>query len=864
MATRLLRVTIGAAVMLATLFGAPQAASAAFSPLKEAGRESFVRGELLVRFHPSVGHVRRAQALHEEGATRKRWLPVPGLELVSLPRGVSVTAAVREFEVKPQVMYAEPNYLYRKAELPNDNRFVAGEMWALNQVSDADIDAPEAWDLTQGSYDVLVAVVDTGIRYDHPDLAANIYVNPGEVPADGIDNDANGKVDDVRGWDFAGNGTTPDNHPMDEEGHGTHVAGTIGARGNNALGVAGVNWNVKLLPVRVLGPEGGTNADVTAGFAYAALQGARVVNASLGGGEESLSMKAAIDAATNTLFVVAAGNEFANNETAPAYPCNYTSANLVCVAATTPTDDLADFSNYGTTSVDLGAPGTGIVSTWIPYDAVFTDGFEDPLVWTAGGTPNTWAATTARKFEGLQSATDSPAGNYPDSSNNWFRTTSSINLTGRQGCIAEYQMMLQSEFPGDGVVIAGSTDAVNWSEVDDWVGETIDFPNSWFTFETPLEEFDGEPTFSLRFGFTSDIHTGDGYDGVYLDRVRVKCLGSSFDEEDYFSISGTSMATPHVAGVAALAWALEPTATVAHVRKALLNGGDALPSLAGKTVTGRRLNARGTLLALARRSLVVAKFGLGAGTVTSAPAGIDCGAACAAAFPDAATVTLAATPAPGSTFAGWFGDCSGTGSCQVTLTGVKLVGAQFDLLPAPPEHPTVTLVAAPKTLVYGRAATLTGVLKRGNAPLASQVVTLSGRPVGSPAFAPIPWATTDSAGRFRVAVKPAKRTTFKATFARVAADPTAVVRVAHFITLSATRRSGRIQFGGAVRPRHSGRVVSIQRRRAGHWVTVRTTRTSRRSAFQVTVPVGAGSAQFRARIGADAEHLAHVSRVVRA
>ena len=165
---------------------------------------------------------------------------------------------------------------------------------------------------------------------------------------------------------------------MDEEGHGTHVAGTIGARGNNALGVAGVNWNVKLLPVRVLGPEGGTNADVTAGFAYAALQGARVVNASLGGGDESLSMKAAIDAATNTLFVVAAGNEFANNETAPAYPCNYTSANLVCVAATTPTDDLAEFSNYGTTSVDLGAPGTGVVSTWIPYDAVFTDGFEDP------------------------------------------------------------------------------------------------------------------------------------------------------------------------------------------------------------------------------------------------------------------------------------------------------------------------------------------------------------------------------------------------------------------------------------------------------------------------------------------------------
>ena len=851
--------------MLATLFGAPQAASAAFSPLKETGREPFVRGELLVRFHPSVGHSRRAQALLDEGASRKRWLPVPGLELISLPGDVSVGAAVREFESKPEVMYAEPNYIYRKAELPNDTRFVAGEMWALNQVSDADIDAPEAWDLTQGSYDVLVAVVDTGIRYDHPDLAANIYTNPGEVPADGIDNDANGKVDDVRGWDFAGDGTTPDNDPMDIEGHGTHVAGTIGARGNNGLGVAGVNWNVKLLPVRVLGPEGGTNADVTAGFAYAALQGARVVNASLGGGGESLSMKAAIDAATNTLFVVAAGNDAADNEVVSTYPCNYTSANLVCVAATNRTDELADFSNYGTTSVDLGAPGTEIVSTWLPYEAVFSDGFEDPLAWTAGGTPNTWAATTAHKLDGAKSGTDSPAGPYADDSDNWFQTTNAINLTGREGCVADYQIMLQTEFLADGVLVEGSDDGVTWDSdpLDGLSGQTPDFPNAWFGIETPLgEDFDGVASFYLRFAFVSDEEAD--FDGVYLDRVRVKCLGATFDADDYFSIDGTSMATPHVAGVAALAWALEPTATVAHVRKALLEGGDALPSLDGKTVSGRRLNARGTLLALARRSLVVAKFGLGAGTVTSAPAGIDCGVACAAAFPDAATVTLAATPAPGSKFAGWFGDCSGTGPCQVTLTGVKLVGAQFDLLPAPPEHPTLSLAASPKAVTFGRATTLAGVLKLGSAPLAGQVVTLSGQPVGSPAFAPIPWATTDAAGRFRVTVKPAKRTTFKATFARVAADPTEVVRVRHLITLSATRGNGRMHFQGAVGPRHPGRVVSIQRKRAGRWVTVATVRTSRRSGFQGAVPAGPGSAHFRARIGADREHLANVSRVVRA
>jgi hypothetical protein len=260
----------------------------------------------------------------------------------------------------------------------------------------------------------------------------------------------------------------------------------------------------------------------------------------------------------------------------------------------------------------------------------------------------------------------------------------------------------------------------------------------------------------------------------------------------------------------------------------------------------------------------VAKFGLGTGTVTSLPAGIQCGAVCAAAFPDAASVVLTATPAPGSTFAGWFGACLGTTTCPLTLDGVKLVGAQFDLLAPPAEHPTVTLAAAPTTVVYGRAATLTGVLRLAGAPLAGQVVTLSGQPVGSPGFAPIPWATTNAAGQFRVNVKPAKRTTFKATFARVAVDPTAVVRVRHFVTLGATRRSGRIRFRGVVGPRHAGRVVAIQRRRAGRWVTATTTRSSRRSAFQVTVPAGPGSGQFRARIGADIEHLANVSRVVRA
>ena len=273
------------------------------------------------------------------------------------PRRTSVEHAVRAFEARPEVLYAEPNWIYRAAATPNDPRYA--ELWGLSQSSDADIDAPEAWDDNTGSGAVTVAVADTGIAYDHPDLAPNMWTNAAD-PVGGGDNDANGFVDDVRGWDFIDN----DNDPRDLSGHGTHVAGTIGARGHNGLGVTGVNWNVGLMAVRVLGEDGGTNASVTNGFDYAGDMGADVVNASLGGGGPAQAMKDAIDAHGDTLYVVSAGNGGFdgvgdNNDFLPQYPCNYTSANLICVAATGETDVLTGFSNYGVASVDLAAPGAG-------------------------------------------------------------------------------------------------------------------------------------------------------------------------------------------------------------------------------------------------------------------------------------------------------------------------------------------------------------------------------------------------------------------------------------------------------------------------------------------------------------------------
>jgi serine protease len=171
-------------------------------------------------------------------------------------------------ERNPEVLYAEPNWIYHTSATPNDPRFP--DLWGLNQPSDADIDAPEAWDLQTGSGNVIVAVVDSGVAYDHPDIAPNRWLN--DDPPGGGDSDGNGFVDDTNGWDFVDN----DNTPIDENGHGTHVAGTIGAQGNNGIGTTGVNWDVSLMAVRAADAWGQiTDARIADAFSYACKNGAR-------------------------------------------------------------------------------------------------------------------------------------------------------------------------------------------------------------------------------------------------------------------------------------------------------------------------------------------------------------------------------------------------------------------------------------------------------------------------------------------------------------------------------------------------------------------------------------------------------------
>lgn len=277
-----------------------------------------------------------------------------GYRRLQLPPEVTADDAQATLEINGIVEEAERNYVLDLLGTPNDPLF--SELWGLQQ-----IESTQAWDESTGSEAITVAVLDTGMDLDHPDLAPNLVRNTGEIPGNGIDDDGNGFVDDVSGWDFAGN----DNDPNDTHGHGTHVAGTIGAVGQNGQGVVGVNWSVGILPLRVCSASGCTSTAVAEGMLYAAEMGARVANASLGGVHPPLrSHQSAIAAMAEagTLLVAAAGNSSSNNDSLPVYPASYEDDNVIAVASTSPGDGRSSFSNYGVTSVDLGAPGESILS----------------------------------------------------------------------------------------------------------------------------------------------------------------------------------------------------------------------------------------------------------------------------------------------------------------------------------------------------------------------------------------------------------------------------------------------------------------------------------------------------------------------
>jgi PKD repeat protein/subtilisin family serine protease len=360
-------------LVLSNLFYQP--ASARSSPA--AGTDyPAVSGRIIVKFRSGVQLARdRYGALHTGRAALDRLLASPDVRterpLVNRPdpkdaiglgriyrldlaRGADAAALIAALAADPAVEYAEPDYIARAVTTPNDPLFP--QQWGLTKIN-----APAAWDVVTGTQTVVIAIVDSGIDLTHPDLAGRLWVNPGEIPGNGLDDDNNGYVDDVNGWNFV-HGT---NNLYDGNGHGTQVAGVAAATANDGVGIAGLCWNCRIMPVRVMADSGVSNySDIAAGVIYAADKGARVINLSLGGYAYSNALRDAVNYAVSKGAVVVggAGND---NVAAPFYPAAY--ENVIAVAATDPDDHKVNFSNYGTW-VDLSAPGAVITTTFLGGD----------------------------------------------------------------------------------------------------------------------------------------------------------------------------------------------------------------------------------------------------------------------------------------------------------------------------------------------------------------------------------------------------------------------------------------------------------------------------------------------------------------
>lgn len=375
-------ITIGSAALFTIIFISaivvkPTAAAPKSDKSPKPIAAKYQPQELLVKFKPGIGKNKIDSIAKGHGAIKiksfkplrgKHGLPIERWRQIKVGKKTDIKKTLAHLSRHPSVEAVELNFVHTPHLLPDDPSF--SEQWGLDNdglpfgQDDADIDAPEAWELTTGSREVIIAVIDSGIDYNHPDLAANIWQNQDEIAGNGIDDDDNGYIDDIRGYNFAADNADV----FDYETHGTHVAGIIGASSNNSVGVSGVSWNVQLMPLRFFGgPESGSNAAAVNAILYAIDNGARVINASWGGSTYSQILADAIAAANDegVLFVASAGNDEVDNDVYRSYPASYELPNIISVAASTYYDSPANFTNYGRYSVDLMAPGYQIISTTV-------------------------------------------------------------------------------------------------------------------------------------------------------------------------------------------------------------------------------------------------------------------------------------------------------------------------------------------------------------------------------------------------------------------------------------------------------------------------------------------------------------------
>lgn len=586
-----------------------------------------VPGALIVVWEPGVPREQRLTARDDADAGLVRTLGDPRFQLLRTQPGQSVADALAALRADPRVQTAARETWDAPHAMTNDP--LLGQLWGLSNVGanidgaggsipGADVNALAAWDRTRGSASTVVADLDSGYRFDAPDLGTVAWTNPAD-PANGVDDDGNGIVDDTRGADFVGrSANTPavDGDPTDDNlnggGHGVHTAGTIGAAGNNGVGISGVAQDVRIMPLRVCSwftdrgfsdgvDDSGTRCPSSAqiqAIHYAGAHGARAANVSLGGTTFNPAVRDALAANPGVLFVVSAGNDGQNNDPGgvPHYPCAYDPStsgiagsidNVLCVAATNQADGLAAFSDYGVVTVDVGAPGTEILSTY-PVDAPpsFVEDFETndfAASWRAAGGGGFARTNEAplRSFGISDTPGRAPPANAIIASSSQpfavpadhgacrLRHTRAVAASG--GGFFQYQVM------SDGTP-AFTSGRVSTSG----------------TFVTdPIADVAGT-SLSVTVLFSAGL-APQASDGVWLDDLSLFCRAPLTTPPGYAFRDGTSMAAPHVTGAAGLLFSLNPSASVAQVRAALMATVDPLASLAGRTTTGGRIDAAAAL-----------------------------------------------------------------------------------------------------------------------------------------------------------------------------------------------------------------------------------------------------------------------------
>jgi len=564
-------------------------------------KAKFVEGEVLVKFKANVTtELQQYTATNLGGRSFKSVGKKLKVARVKLEQGSDVMTAVQAYQADANVEYAQPNYIYYASAIPPPDDASYGQLWGMNNTgqpilnpsyptsnpgtSGKDIDAELAWDQITDCRNAVVAVLDTGINYTHTDLDGNMW-------------DGSGYGYPNHGFDFVDN----DDDPMPTGGsehHGTHVAGTIGALGNNGLGVTGVCWRAHIMSVRVLDETGsGFTSDIIQGIEFASDNGARVINMSLGG--EGPFDQLYSDAITyagnlNVVVVVAAGNGDPdglgdNNDglggdglaSTIVQPCNFTQDNLICVAALDQSYNLSSFSNHGATSVDVGAPGTNTLSS--VAGRVITDDFASG--WTLLG--GAWTVSFCSPYNILSNPANwCGFGTYADNAND--RIYKTFDLSGATAAELSFGVTIDTEPFWDSFSLVEKS-----SGGDPFSGGLTLFSASGSSgglvgLRGPICN---TSTCSLGFRLTSDGSIVDR--GVAIVGFTIETLESN--STNYSVYNGTSMATPHVAGIATMVRAFNPNYTYTQTVEAIKNGGEVVAVLAGKTTTGRAANAMGAI-----------------------------------------------------------------------------------------------------------------------------------------------------------------------------------------------------------------------------------------------------------------------------